>query len=232
MHLWNLNDPVTWTSSDWKPWMKSSGKKMPTMNHQPTPDTTCAVLSLYSMWIFGTSLITWHNKMQSLQIQTLHRFLQNLQQNTTVSVTHNKDMLLPGLCTFHLPNKKCLTNWSPDLFQLPRGLPVWAHGAKLLALGPARRKKWNFCWNAPEGYMFNRLNRRLKVQIPKSHLVGCILACRATTTWFFCLQILWDHSALILFFWNNKGWDSLAAQQRRKSPRRPVPFLILRKNCL
>lgn len=32
--------------------------------------------------------------------------------------------------------------------------------------------------NVPEGYMFNRLNRRLKVQIPKSHLVGCILACQ------------------------------------------------------
>lgn len=63
--------------------------------------------------------------MQSLQTQTPHHFLQNLQQNTTVSVTHNKDMLLPGL---HMPSSQQKMSDKNRLRSLPADLVDFQFG--------------------------------------------------------------------------------------------------------
>ena len=150
------------------------------MNNQPTPDTSCAVLSLYSMWIFGTSLITWHNKMQSLQTQTLHHFLQNLEQNTTVSVTHNKDMCFPGL--HMLSSQQNVWQFVSDLkaTSWTSSLGTWR---KTSCTWTCKEKKMAFLLKCP-WRLYVRLNRTVKcpkqVTSRRVYLDG-----RATTTWFF-----------------------------------------------
>ena len=86
--------------------------------------------------------------MQSLRTQTPHRFLQKLQQNTTA---------VPTKFLTIVSDLKA-TSWTSSLGTWRKTSCTWT----------CKEKKWHFCWNVPEGYMFNR---RLNVQIPKSHLV-------------------------------------------------------------